>query len=383
MRSWIKRLGIGALALLILAGAGAVWKREEIQRLMAVNSLFDGDKIVGNFSAMDAAFLSQPLDTAPGDPLPLGPQVPLPMGADAWIEDRTITALVVLRDGQITHESYHRGTGPDDLRISWSVAKSFLSLLAGILVEEGAVTLDDPVTTHAPELVGSAYDGATLQDVLQMESGVQFNEDYLDRTSDINRMGRVVALGRALDDFTADLDARLRDPGTAMQYVSMDTHVVGMVLRGATGRSIPDLLATKLLRPLGIGPAYYLVDGEGTAFVLGGLNLRTRDYARMGQLVQQNGRWQGQQVVPADWLAASTVPSALTGQGRLQYGYQWWMPSDARPGEVMAQGIYGQFVYIDRTRGVVIAVNAADRNFRAPGVHTANVAMFRRIAAAQ
>lgn len=383
MRNWIRRIALGLLAILVLAGATALWKRDEIMRLMTVNTLFDADRITSNFSTMDRAFLHVPIAAEPGRPLPAGRPVPLPEGADAWIEERAVTGLVVLHEGRVTHESYHRGTGADDLRISWSVAKSFLSLLAGVLIEEGAVALDDPVTRHAPLLRGTAYDGATLEDVLQMESGVAFNEDYLDPSSDIKRMGRVVALGGALDAFTAALDARDRMPGGAMKYVSMDTHVVGMVLRGATGRTIPDLMTEKVIAPLGIGAGTFLTDGDGVAFVLGGLNLATRDYARMGLAVAQGGRFGGRQVFPASWIERSTTPSANTAPGAMQYGYQWWIPAGGRPGEVLARGVYSQYVYIDRARNVVIAVNAADRGFREPGVQAANIEMLRRIAAAQ
>lgn len=383
MTRWIKRAGLALLTLVLAAGGVAVLKHEEIIRLLAVNKLFAPDRIVRNFSDMRGAFHWIPLRGTAGPALPTGTATPLPVTTDQWIADRSITGLVVLRDGQVAHESYHLGTGSADLRISWSVAKSFLSLLTGILVEEGRIDLSHPVETYAPDLATSAYAGATVQDVLQMESGVAFDEDYFDRNSDINRMGRVIALGGALDDFTAALDTRDRVPGDAMKYVSMDTHVLGMVLRGATGASVPDLMSERLTGPMGIGDAYYLTDGEGTAFVLGGLNMTTRDYARMGLMVAQGGRLNGAQIVPERWVNISTVPSAKTEPGEMRYGYQWWMPADGRPGEVMAQGVYGQFVYIDRARDVVIAVNSADRNFRADGVSQANIEMFRAIAAAQ
>ena len=383
MVKWIQRLGLAILAVAVVAALAALWKREEITRLLAVNSLFAPDRIVANFSNMDRAFLNVPLSQASGTRLPDGSPVPLPDGTEKWIADRSITAIVVLKDGKVTHESYYLDTQPGDLRISWSVAKSFLSLLTGILVDEGALTLSDPVEKYAPPLANSAYAGVSVQDILQMESGVAFDEDYFNPDSDINRMGRVIALGGALDDFTADLSVRDRVPGAAMKYVSMDTHVLGMVLRGATDRSIPDLMAEKLTGPMGIGAATYLTDGEGVAFVLGGLNMTTRDYARMGLLVAQGGQLDGRQIVPEDWINISTVPSALTEVGRMRYGYQWWMPADVRAGEIMAQGVYGQFVYIDRASKVVIAVNAADRAFREPGVSEGNIEMFRRIAAAQ
>ncbi|MEM7489791.1 MAG: serine hydrolase [Pseudomonadota bacterium] len=382
MRRWIGRIGIGLAVLALATGAAALWKREEIGRLLAVRNLFAPDRIVANFSAMDRLFLNVALTEGPGRRLPDGPPMTLPDGVDDWIAARAVTGLVVLDDGAVVHESYHLGTGAEDLRISWSVAKSALSLLTGILVDEGAIALDDPVTRHAPVLVGSAYDGATLEDVLQMESGVLFDEDYGDPDSDINRMGRVLALGGALDDFTADLSESWTTPGEAMRYVSMDTHVIGMVLRGATGRDIAGLMAEKLAEPLGLGRAYYLRDAEGAAFVLGGLNMATRDYAKIGALVADDGRLGSRQIVPRDWIDAATTPSAATEAGRLQYGYQWWMPKDARPGEAMAIGVYGQFLYIDRRRGVVIAVNAADRDFRAQGIVAGNVDVFRKIAAA-
>ena len=154
-----------------------------------------------------------------------------------------------------------------------------------------------------------------------------------------------------------------------------------MVVRGATGRPIAELMSEKIIAPMGLEHTpYYLTDGFGTAFVLGGLNLITRDYARMGQMFLQNGQFNGRQIVPEDWVAASTAPSAPTQAGEIGYGYQWWIPQGAVEGEFMARGIYGQYVYINRTRGVVIATNAADRKFREDGVAAQNVAIFRAIA---
>ncbi|NKX44042.1 serine hydrolase domain-containing protein [Roseicyclus persicicus] len=373
-----------AVLLVLVAAAAAVWKREEIARLMAVNTLFDADRIVDNFSHMDRAFLTVrvPRGDGPVSPLPQGPEATLPADVADWIAARNVTALVVLQDGQIVHESYHLGTGAEDRRISWSVAKSFLSALLGTLVADGTIPdLDAPVTDYAPGLAGSAYDGATIRNVLQMASGVEFDEDYLDYDSDINRMGREIALGGTLDGFTAGLQARAAAPGAAWQYVSIDTHVIGMVIRGATGRDIPALLSERIIAPLGLeAEPYYLSDGEGVAFVLGGLNMTTRDYARFGQMVAQDGVWQGTRLLPAGWVAESTAPTAPTAPGEIGYGYQWWIPVGAGPGQVMARGIYGQYIYIDAPRGVVIATNGADRGFREPGVDDENIRIFRLIA---
>lgn len=370
--------------ILILAIAIGIWKREEITRLFAVNSLFSEEKIVTNFSGMNTAFLSVdvPRGDGPVAELAQGADASLPAEVDQWIKDRTVTALVVLKDGALVHESYFQGTKDTDLRISWSVAKSYLSSLLGVLLEEGAIaSLDDPVTKYAPTLIGGAYDGATIRNVLNMASGVTFDEDYLDQSSDINKMGRVLALGGSMDGFAADIQETFAKPGTDWQYVSIDTHIISMVIRGATDREIAPLLSEKIIQPMGLEASpYYLTDGNGVAFVLGGLNLRTRDYARMGQMFLQNGQFNGQQIVPADWVAASTVPSAPTAEGEYGYGYQWWMPKDGRNGEFLARGVYGQYIYINRPLGVVIATNAADRKFRDEGVGDYNIEIFRQIA---
>lgn len=386
MRRLFKALGL--LIVLALA-AGAVWaglNRDRVARLAATMSLFDEGEITSNFSHMETAFLTTPMARGDGpvSPLPAGPAMTLPDGAADWIAARSVTALVVLDDGELVHESYHAGTDAQDRRISWSVAKSFLSALTGIVLAEGAIdSLDDPVTRYAPALQGSAYDGATLRNVLQMSSGVSFDEDYLDFWSDINKMGRTLAIGGSMDDFAAGQRDTWTAPGTQWRYVSIDTHVIGMVLRGATGRTIPDLMEEKLIRPLGLErDPLYITDGDGVAFVLGGLNLTTRDYARFAQMIAQQGQWQGRQVVPADWIAESTAASAPTEAGAIGYGYQWWVPADARPGEFFARGIYGQYLYIDTARGVVIASNAADRGFREDGVTAQNIAMLRRLAEA-
>lgn len=370
-----------AVLILILAAAG-LWKREEITRLMAVNSLFSPDRIVENFSHMDRLFLHRPLSRGDGpvSPLPKGPDATLPPGVQDWIAARGVTSLLVMKDGQIVHESYHLGTGPDDLRISWSMAKSYLSALFGIVMAEGHIdSLDDPVTKYAPALAGTAYDGTTVRHILTMSSGIAFDEDYMDFWSDINRMGRVLALGQSMDGFAASLTARAAEPGSRFHYVSIDTHVLGMIIRGATGEDIPELLERHILIPLGMEKApFYLTDGYGVSFVLGGLNVTTRDYARFGQMMLQGGEWQGRQIVPRDWVEASLARTAPAGAG---YGYQWWIPRDAGAGEVTAQGIYGQYLWLDRARGVVIVVTAADRGFDAEGVGAANFALFRKIAA--
>ncbi len=198
----------GVVLLILFISAIALWKREEITRLLAVNSLFNAKKIVHNFSHMNEAFLNTPIPRGQGavSELVKGNTIELPAEVEGWIKERNVTSLIVLKDGQMVFEDYYLDTHADDLRMSWSVAKSFLSALVGILLEEGAIaSIDDPVIKYVPSLKGSAYEDASLRNVLQMSSGVVFDEDYLDKDSDINRMGRTIALGGSLDDFSASL----------------------------------------------------------------------------------------------------------------------------------------------------------------------------------
>ena len=378
--AWVKRI---LLLLVVLIAGLSLWKQDEILRLRATISLFDEGRIVHNFSHMQDIFQSTPIPVSGTlTPLPEGDAMRLPDDWAAWIERRKVTGIVVLDEGRVAHESYHQGTGARDQRISWSMAKSYVSALVGISLSKGEIdSLDDPVVKYVPALKGGAYGKATLRNVLQMSSGVEFDEDYMDFWSDINKMGRVLALGRSMDGFTEELDRTYAAPGSEWHYVSIDTHVLAMVLRGATGQSLPDLLGKRLLIPLGAyGEPHYLTDGYAVAFALGGLNLTTRDYARLGEMYRNDGYFQGRQIVPAEWVEASTVPSARTRPGAWQYGYQWWIAHDAPEGEFMARGIYGQYIYVNRQAGVVVAMNAADRGFRDAEAEPDAIGMLRRIA---
>ncbi len=376
---WAVKILAALTVVIVIFG---IWKRDQITRLLAVNSLFDEANIVQNFSHMNDLFFNLPLSRGDGpvSPLPIGPTAVLSAPTEQWIIDRAVTGLVILKDGKLVQDRYFLDTTDQDLRISWSVAKSFLASLWGVLDAEGLMPgLDEQVVTYAPQLKGSAYDGASIRDVMTMSSGVAFDEDYMAFNSDINKMGRVLALGGSMDKFAAGLTKRSAAPGSRWNYVSIDTHVIGMVIRGATGKDIPQLMNSRILEPLGLEAAPdYLTDGLGTSFVLGGLNLRTRDYARFGQMILQGGQWQGKQIVPNEWVKAMTSAQAKDGS---IYGFQWWIPDNATPGEVMAQGIYGQWIYINPGLGVVIAVNSADRAFEDPGVYDASVAILRDMAA--
>lgn len=387
--------------LVVIGGVAAAFNWDRIVRLYNVNNLFAEANIVQNFSHMDDVFFSAPVPNASVEPadgewpvaLAAMPETYEFNGKNGNINNRlkefSTTSILVLHKGEIVHEDYFLGTGREDRRISWSMAKSVLSAMFGIALSEGKIaSIEDPVTKYVAALKGSAYDGVSIHDVLHMASGVKFNEDYLDFNSDIKRMGRVLALGGSMDEFTASIKEREREAGQKRQYTSIDTHVLAMVLRQATGQSLMEYLGEKIWSKMGSGKDfYYLTDGYGVAFALGGLNMRTRDYARFGQLFLKKGKWGDVQIVPEDWVAESTrvsAPHSSIDEDELQYGYQWWMPP-ATDDEFFAVGIYGQYIYINPKADIVVVKTAANREFRADGqsgrsIKVENIAIFRAIA---
>ncbi|MEO0635757.1 MAG: serine hydrolase [Pseudomonadota bacterium] len=383
----LRKLGLGFLSICVLVAALAIWRADDIRRLLAVNSLFSAEHIVSNFSSMDTMFharsvpVSGEVEAWPRNEAPLPEVIATsgqPLDVQAYLQSTTTTSLIVILDGAIVHESYYLGTGEEDLRISWSMAKSMLSVAIGVAVDNGLIDLDRTVDSYVPSLAGSAYEGATVRNVLNMASGVRFNEDYLDFWSDINKMGRVLAIGGSMDGFAAEVDERDREPGSARQYISIDTHVAAMVLRAATGQDLPDYIGQTIFSPIGLErEPYYVTDENGVAFALGGMNMTTRDYARFGQMVLDGGQWAGVQVVPEEWIEQSTAPSAPTATRNdgFDYGYQWWIPEGIE-GVILARGVYGQFIWIDRNTNSVIVKTSGDRNFRQRGAMARAVAFF-------
>ena len=388
---------ISATVLLI----GAFWAFPTAQSLYRVLHLFDQDRIVENFRTADQLGAISIL-TASSEPRPYakGAEITLPedflfagekLNSERFLADSWTTGLLVIRSDKIVYEAYSLGNSESTRTISWSVAKSFISAMIGIAVDEGSIaSIEQPVDTYAPELKGSGYEGVRIKDVLQMSSGVAFNEDYGDFDSDINRWGRGFALGSPQDKFAASLTRGL-EPGTVNQYVSIDTHVLSMVLSRATGKTVTQYMQEKLYQPLGMEyDGYWIVDGEGKEMALGGLNLTLRDFAKLGSLYLHNGAVgdapDKKQIVSADWVAASTAadaPHVQPANDDLGYGYQWWLPL-SEDGEYMAMGVYGQYIYVNPENHTVIVKLSANPHYNdlsyIPSSDYSHLAFFRSIA---
>ncbi|HEX4252657.1 MAG TPA: serine hydrolase [Pseudonocardia sp.] len=291
-----------------------------------------------------------------------------------FLIDTDTAALLVLVDGELRHEYYALTGGPEVNWLSMSVAKSFISALVGIAVAEGHIGgIDEPISAYVPVEAGSAYDGLPIRHALQMSSGARWNEDYHDTSSDIFRLtAATLGLGGTLDDFVATM-VRESEPGTLCRYNSGETQVLGALLARATGRSVSAYMREKLGEPLGMdSPGYWIVDPAGVELAFGGLNLTARDFAKIGELYRAGGVWQGEQVVPAEWVRDSTTVTAphlapgrpLVGGHPLDlgYGYQWWLPNGDR-GEFTGIGVYNQFVYVDPPSATTIVKLSANRRY--------------------
>ncbi|MBV9418728.1 MAG: serine hydrolase [Alphaproteobacteria bacterium] len=342
--------------------------------------LFSGTEQVANFRSMSTIYPVRVIrrSTRPR-PFESGTAIALPKsftygGAShdtrAFLEKVETTGLLVLKDGKNVYENYWLGNDATTQSVSWSVAKSFVSALMGIAVGDRKIaSVLDPVTKYAPELAGSAYDGVRIKDVLQMSSGARWNEDYSNPDADINRFGRMLVEGTSLDAFAATVRPE-KPPGTFNRYNTTDTHVLGMVIRNATGQSLSEFLHDRLWDPLGMeADGFWIVDNCGMEMAGGGLNAVLRDYAKLGQLYLNEGNWHGKQLIPAQWIRDSVTPdaphvmpgtrdSALLPWG---YGYQWWVPDNS--GAYSAIGIYGQFIFVHPKARVVIAKTTAFRDY--------------------
>jgi CubicO group peptidase (beta-lactamase class C family) len=299
---------------------------------------------------------------------------------ERFIADQKVAGLIVLQDGKVRLERYALGYGPSGRWVSQSVAKSITSTLAGAAVKDGFIrSIDDPVTAYVPALQGSGYDGVTIRQVMTMTSGVRWNEDYADTTSDIVRfysapvtpgLNATVSALRRLEREAA--------PGTRWHYNTAETHLLGIIVSSATKRPLAVYLSEKIWAPYGMEQsALWMTDR--THQELGGccLHAGLRDFARFGQFVLDGGRIDGRLVVPDGWFAEATRRQQETPYPGRGYGFQWWTGQD---GTFKAIGINGQLIHIDPARHLVVAMSSAWPVATAPERSAARDRMLETIA---
>ena len=274
------------------------------------------------------------------------------MTVDEYFVRQNVAGLLVLKDGKIAYERYGLGNTAESRWISFSVTKSVVSMLVGAAIRDGYIeSVDEMVSDYLPRLKGSPYDQSSIENVLQMASGVQWNEDYADPASDVNSASWQTV---ALYDYLAK-KKRDADPGTEFNYNTAETNLVGTLLRSAIGNNLSTYLEEKIWRPFGMeSDAFWsLTEPGGGEFGGCCISATLRDYARLGLFAMSDGRLaDGTPVLADGWMAASTTPS----EPYPGYGYLWWLTG----GEAYrATGIFGQGICIHPEQNVVVALHSA------------------------
>ena len=313
------------------------------------------------FRAMDRIpFLIRSREVLPSKhvlPLPGGKPLVIP-DLDAYMASQHSAGILIIQDGKVRLERYGLGFDAAGRWTSFSVAKSFTSTLVGAAIQDGYIkSLDDKVSQYVPDLRGSAYEDVSIRQLLTMSSGVAWNEDYEDVNSDVSRF----------NDATPDpgVDAtvsymrklpRAHPPGEVWHYNTGETNLVGILVSSATGKTLSEYLQEKIWQAAGMeAQATWLLSKTGQEIAGCCIEASLRDFARFGLFVLANGNVDGRQVVPSNWFAEGTTKQKDIGVSGMGYGYFWWTYDD---GSVAAQGIFGQGIFIDRARHLVIASNA-------------------------
>lgn len=283
-----------------------------------------------------------------------------------YVSKNRVAGLLVLKNGLIALERYEFGNDASCRWMSMSIAKSISTSLVGTAVQDGLIaSLDAPLVDHLQELAGSAYAEVSIRHLLQMTSGVAWDDTHTNPDSDRRRMLEL-QIGQqrgAIIDYVASRPRAAR-PGTAWNYSTGETHVVGALLREATGRWLADYLSEKIWAPFGMeaDASWWLESASGLEVAGSGINATLRDYGRFGLFMMDDGVIDGRRVLPEHWVREATTPRLVDG-AQIDYGYMWWPVPDVGGSydehAFSARGIFGQYLYVNPAEQVVIAVWSA------------------------
>lgn len=295
-----------------------------------------------------------------------------------FIHDQKVAGFLVLQNGTIRLERYALGHSDTSLWTSLSVAKSVASTLVGVAIEDGYInSVDDYVCDYLPALKGSAFDSVKIRHLLTMTSGVKWSENYTDPDSDIAGFDNYTPVDsmKAIVGYMRRLPAEAA-PGKKFNYSTGETHLLGALISAATQQSLAHYLSSKIWIPYGMEQtATWTVDRTGQEMAGCCLQMRLRDFGRFGQFVLEDGYINGESIVPDDWFSTATqIQMPLWPGGG--YGYGWWI-FNAHSFEAL--GIYGQMIYIDPSRELVVAINSAWPEADSPERHFATLNFIRSI----
>jgi CubicO group peptidase (beta-lactamase class C family) len=286
---------------------------------------------------------------------------------ESYLSRNPTTGLLIARDDTILYEHYQYARTDHDRFLSQSMAKTITAMLIGIAVSEGKIkSIDDPVSAYVPDLAAAEYGRTSIRDLLHMSSGVAFTENY-DGHDDITQLSRDL-LGKPGKDPIASVvqfNTRIAPPGTRWHYASIETEILGLVLRAAVGEPVADYLHDRIWGAIGTeADASWIIDGSGQEVAYCCFNATLRDYARLGRLLAHDGAWEGRQLIPRQWLLdATAVPpndgylAPGTATPYFGYGYQVWLfPGKQRIFALI--GIRGQMIFVDPASKLVMVHTA-------------------------
>ncbi|MBW2541172.1 MAG: serine hydrolase [Deltaproteobacteria bacterium] len=346
------------------------WSFQHIRELQPTREIFRG-------TAPASQFESEPLDL---DALEFKTSDDRRITFSRWLQESHTDSIVVLHQGKIVYERYLNGMTPHTQHQMFSVTKSFIGTMVLVLADQGRIDLARTAGSYLPELAGSAFEDATVQHLLDMTTAVKFSEDYLDRDSDIWRYGYVFSLWgdppegyrgpMSLYDYLPTL-RKQGEHGHAFHYVTPNTDVLGWIASRIAKQSVSAALESMLFQPLGPErDAYIWLDGSATEMAGGGLNITARDAARFGQMILQNGFFNGKRIIPAAVAKRILRPGDPAPFNRFYrdpwyeqvafaYHDQWWTFNNAHKA-VSALGIHGQQIYLDATAQMVVVKQSSD-----------------------
>ena len=365
MRKWI-----AGVLFLLAAAAGIFWFGIDTDmRQVILHGPKDRNVLFWSLPQRDAAFramdrvplvVKSRIISAGKDvyPLPKGQPLDIGVDVDAYMKDQRTAGLLIIQDGKIRLEKYGLDFSADKRWTSFSVAKSFTSTLVGAAIKDGYIkSVDDKVSDYIPDLKGSVYDDVTIRQLLTMTSGVKWNEDYADPKSDVALFD--VHKAEPGVDVTVSYMRKLKreaPPGTKWVYKTGETNLVGVLVSSATRKTLADYLSEKIWQPFGMEQdASWLLGTTGHEISGCCVQASTRDFARFGLFILGGGMADGKSVLPDGWIKAATMKHADTDRADYGYGYQWWVLKD---GSYAARGIFGQGIFIDPGRKLIIASNS-------------------------
>lgn len=364
-----RKIGAAAVIAIVVAAAAGWFSLDKETRGLLATLPTNRDVLFWSQAQRDAAFRALdrlpilakahvvPAGGAPR-PLPPGPPLKLPVDVDAYMAAQRSAALIIVQDGKVRLERYGLGFDAHGRWTSFSVAKSFTSTLVGAAIRDGFIkSIDDKVSRYIPEMKGSAYDDVSIRQLITMTSGVRWNEDYADPKSDVAQFNNhkpepgVEAIVSYLRKLPRAVPA-----GTKWHYSTGETNLVGVLLTKATGKPLATYLSEKIWVPAGMEQqATWIVSKTGQEISGCCVQAQARDFARFGLFILDGARVNGQSIVPDGWLQQATAKQADIGAPGRGYGYFWWTYDD---GSFAARGIFGQGIFIDPKRRLVIESNA-------------------------